>query len=162
MDDQIRSESSFSWKLSIQPTMFTAPFCESIKRSFHFEPKSSDKAPHLWQCDIIEDMINGVATVAIDIHRANFEISSTSPPPTGPVAVMGLSQRSRSEVLEQPLQLEQEDQEYSPGTSKDVEYRTISIHTPKYLSPLMWAFLHGRSTDSIRGIFFVFLYQFKI
>ncbi|KAG0033310.1 hypothetical protein BGZ81_008780 [Podila clonocystis] len=150
MDDQIRSESSFFWKLSIQPTVFTAPFCESVKRSFHFEPKSRGKASHLWQCDIIEDMINGVATMAIDIHRASFESSSTLPPVSASVAVMDLSQRNRSEVLEQPLQLKQEDQESLRGTSNDVEYKTISIHTPKYLTPLMSNFLRGRSTDSIR------------
>ncbi|KAG0087653.1 hypothetical protein BGZ92_007118 [Podila epicladia] len=151
MDDQIRSESSFFWKLSIQPTVFTAPFCESFKRSFQFEPKTGGKARHLWQCDITEDMINGAATMTIDIHRANFEISSTSPPPTGSVAVMSLSQRSRSEVLEQP-ELKQEHQEYLPGISKDVEYRTIFIHTPKYFSPLMSSFLRGRCTDSIREL----------
>ncbi|KAG0034878.1 hypothetical protein BGZ82_005568 [Podila clonocystis] len=150
MDDQIRSESSFFWKLSIQPTVFTAPFCESVKRSFHFEPKSSGKASHLWQCDIIEDMINGVATMAIDIHRASFETSSTLPPPSGSVAVMDLSQRNRSEVPQELLQLKQDNQEFLPGTSKVVEYRTISILTPKYLTPLMSTFLRGRSTDSIR------------
>ncbi|KAG0336497.1 hypothetical protein BG000_006523 [Podila horticola] len=149
MDDQIRSESSFFWKLSIQPTVFTAPFCESVKRSFHFEPKSG-KAPYLWQCDVIEDMINGVVTMAIDIHRGSCE-TSTSPPPSGSAAVMDLLQRNRFEVLEQPRfhSLKQEAQEYSPGTSRDVEYRMISIHTPKYLRPLMSAFLY-RTTDSIR------------
>ncbi|KAF9317061.1 hypothetical protein BG003_001231 [Podila horticola] len=149
MDDQIRSESSFFWKLSIQPTVFTAPFCESVKRSFHFEPKSG-KAPYLWQCDVIEDMINGVVTMTIDIHRSSFE-TSTSRPPSGSAAVMDLLQRNRFEVPEQLRlhSLKQEAQEYSPGTSRDVEYRAISIHTPKYLRPLMSAFLY-RTTDSIR------------
>lgn len=157
MDDQIRSESSFFWKLSIQPTVFTAPFCESVKRSFHFEPKSG-KAPYLWQCDVIEDMINGVVTMTIDIHRSSFE-TSTSRPPSGSAAVMDLLQRNRFEVPEQLRlhSLKQEAQEYSPGTSRDVEYRAISIHTPKYLRPLMSAFLY-RTTDSIRGIFILFYF----
>ncbi|KAF9216048.1 hypothetical protein BGZ59_011141, partial [Podila verticillata] len=146
MDDQIKSESSFFWELSIQPTTFTAPFCESVKRSFRFEPKSTQALYH-WQCDIIEDMINGMATMTIDVHRASFETSPTPPPA---VDVM-LSQRNRSKVLGPPHMSEQgKTKKYLPGTS-DIEYKTISIHTPKYLNPLMSAFLRGRSTDSIRG-----------
>lgn len=146
MDDHIRSESSFFWELSIQPTVFMAPFCESVKRSFLFEPKSN-KAPHHWQCDIIEDMVNGVATMTIDVHRTGFETWSTPLPPAGTVMH---PQRGRFKVLEPPHMFEQKKtKKYSLGMS-DIEYKTISIHTPKYLNPLMSVFLRGHSTDSIR------------
>ncbi|KAF9430452.1 hypothetical protein BGZ94_006800 [Podila epigama] len=139
MSSIINSECIFSWKLTIAPTVFHAPFCEPVKRRFWFEPRSND---HLWQCDLTEDMINGFATVAIDVRRTNFisnPSQSSSFSAESPVNVM-----SQSDTFYEPHDI------FPHTVNRPIMYRVMSMHLPKYLCPVISAFLRGSPSDSLR------------
>ncbi|KAG0324818.1 hypothetical protein BG004_003356 [Podila humilis] len=177
MADRVSSESSFYWKLVVEPTVFSSPFCEPVHRSFVFEAKTAARhrnPPH-WQCDIIENMINGVTTVAVEFGLSkNLERHRTPQLPSGMdglAAVRNVSQRTARILIgeESPAELaalqtrslhvalnEREDALLPSPTSQeddadgDTVDRIIAIHTPKYLNPLMSALIRGQSTASIR------------
>ncbi|KAF9359163.1 hypothetical protein BGX26_013016 [Mortierella sp. AD094] len=67
--DIVTSESTLFWKLTIEPTRFSNSFCESITRYFESEPEPSSRQDYRWKCSFTEHMINGAASVDIEIWR---------------------------------------------------------------------------------------------
>ncbi|KAF9997102.1 hypothetical protein BGZ79_009169 [Entomortierella chlamydospora] len=73
--DIVTSESTFFWKLTIEPTRFSNSFCESITRYFESEPEPSSLQDYHWKLSFAEHMINGTASVDIEIWRIRVSSS---------------------------------------------------------------------------------------
>ncbi|KAF9202415.1 hypothetical protein BGZ49_007429, partial [Haplosporangium sp. Z 27] len=68
--DVVTSESTIFWKLIIDPTQFSNYYCESVTRYFESEPEPSIPQGYRWKCSFTENMINGTASVDIEIWRS--------------------------------------------------------------------------------------------
>jgi hypothetical protein len=209
MGDIVSSEGSLFWRLTIPPTRFDGFFCESVTRQFESEPEPYGHQDHIWKCDFTENMINGVATVDIVIHRVEIKTKRGSGEDEGDKPAssgdrqqhqqqqehhqqqkqkqeLGSSaaaashsqthtktqpqlqvQQEHAQQQEQPEQEQkhqQKQQQRQLSSTKNnmpvpIHYKTIALHTPKTLAPLMAMFLDGSSTGDIpiRGMFFLFL-----
>ncbi|KAF9116100.1 hypothetical protein BGX27_004898 [Mortierella sp. AM989] len=67
--DIVTSESTFFWKLIVEPTRFPCNFCESVTRYFESEPEPSSHRDYCWKCSFTEHMINGTASIDIEVWR---------------------------------------------------------------------------------------------
>lgn len=176
MGEKVSSESSLFWKLEIPPTRFDGFFCESVTRQFESDPEPCSQQDHIWTCAFTENMINGAATVDIVIRRVEVKKkgrfsspSLSSPPPPSETHQQEQQEHSSSSHSQTQAQM-QDQQEHDqlqrqqgqvhqllPPTKDDrparIHYKTIALHTPKTLAPLMYMFLDGSSTGDtpIRG-----------
>lgn len=180
MRDIVSSESSLFWKLTIPPTRFDGFFCESVTRQFESDPEPCSQEGHFWKCAFTENMINGVATIDIVIRRIEVKQkgSSSSPSlssPSSPSEGHQQEQQEHSSASHSQAQTQtqthmQDQQEHDQlqrqqghghqqllQTRDDrptrIHYKTIALHTPKTMAPLMFMFLDGSSTGDtpIRG-----------
>lgn len=176
MGEIVSSESSLFWKLEIPPTRFDGFFCESVTRQFESDPEPCSQQDHIWKCAFTENMINGVATVDIVIRRVEVKKKgdSSSPSLSSPSSSSEGHQQeqqehassSHSQTQTQTQTQMQDQQEHDqvqrqlgqgqqplPLTKDDrsarIHYKTIALHTPKTLAPLMYMFLDGSSTGDI-------------
>ena len=175
MGDIVSSESSLFWRLKIPPTQFDGFFCESVTRQFESDPEPCSKQDHIWKCAFTENMINGVATIDIVIQRIEVKKKggSSSPylsSPSSPSEGHQQEQQEHSSSSHSQTQSQMEDQQehnqlqrhqgqgqHQLPTIDDrparIHYKTIALHTPKTMAPLMSMFLDGSSTGDtpIRG-----------
>lgn len=128
--DSVISESTLFWKLMIKPTRFRGSFCEPVTRYFESEPEPCGRQEYRWMCSFTEQMINSTASIDIEFWRVRID-------PTV----------SQQEGSSQSLQAENQ---LDPSF---VRYRTISLHTPKKLAPIVSIFLPrgSRSDQLYRG-----------
>ncbi|KAF9132739.1 hypothetical protein BGW39_011443 [Mortierella sp. 14UC] len=159
MGDIVSSESSLFWKLSVPPTKFDGYFCESVTREFESDPEPCSLQDHFWKCSFTENMINGVATIDIVIQRIMIKSSSSSSEGGGGESPSGRrgepssssfstqQQQEQQQQGDQPQEREQEQgrehgqQHASDSMPAPIHYKTIAMHTPKTLAPLMSMFL---------------------
>ncbi|KAF9549529.1 hypothetical protein EC957_003479 [Mortierella hygrophila] len=168
MGDIISSESSLFWRLNIPPTRFDGFFCESVTRQFESDPEPCSQQDHIWKCVFTENMINGVATIDIVIQRVEVKKKNGSSSPfegrqqgqqehsSSSHSQMQTLMQDQQEHDQLQRQQGQERQQLSPTKDNrpaQIHYKTIALHTPKTLAPLMSIFLDGSTAGNtpIRG-----------
>ncbi|KAF9957774.1 hypothetical protein BGZ70_009409 [Mortierella alpina] len=103
--DSILTESSFFWKIEVEPTRFPNPFCESVTRFFVSEPEPCGQQDYRWKCSFTENMINGKATIDIEIWRVK------APSPQQPQQLQQLQQQESQERLRSQTHLQKRHQD---------------------------------------------------
>ncbi|KAG0326200.1 hypothetical protein BGZ99_009907 [Dissophora globulifera] len=171
--DTVTSESTLFWKLLIKPTEFHGHFCESVTRHFESEPEPCSRQDHRWKISFTENMTNGVATTDIAIYRIRVE------PPLPPF------QQQRQQRPGQGQQHHVRDQEEKAASLAQsrpqespqarllpprIHYKTIVLHTPRRLIPIIPIFLDKTAREDVpirfeldaSDILYRNLYQFEI
>ncbi|KAF9402034.1 hypothetical protein BGX21_011458 [Mortierella sp. AD011] len=203
--DIVTSESTFFWKLTIEPTRFSNSFCESITRYFESEPEPTSLQDYRWKLSFTEHMINGTASVDIEIWRMVVSLSQGQPQDQNntkpqnseldaegrqslenegdnvqmselpfqqitPTPVFGIKRVVETEsniqqTHEESLQ-KVSSQDISPRI-RQINYKTIAIHAPTKLTPIISMFLNntGGCSTPVRDandILYRGAYEFEI
>ncbi|CAO3563508.1 unnamed protein product [Mortierella alpina] len=139
--DFILTESSFFWKIEVEPTRFPDPFCESVTRFFVSEPEPCGQQDHRWKCSLTENMINGKATIDIEIWRVK------APSPQQPQQPL-TQQQEYQERPESQTHFQKHDQAKQQQLDNSIiRYKTLALHTPRILSPVASTFIHRSMID---------------